>query len=212
MYPSYEKYLVLKRRGLRAAANEVAKMVVEEYNARPDFRFIDQLCADREGHKINYIFWRGIVVPYVKEHLDDSRHALKCLIMTMQNLCSDKDTWESLRWVSKETLLRQYLEYQVGDPWAMGELKRNLRDWLRYTIHEWPSCLLYGADGATLDECDEILAAVREYRELDRGEVASALADDVENKTNQYKQTLANNSVETISGVPDVGESEASKR
>lgn len=192
MYPSYEIYKALKSKGLRVKANELARTVVEEYLANPNPQFIDILCDDREGNKINHIFWRGIIVPYVIPGYENNQHALKCLILTMQNLYSDKETWRTVQWISEYKLLHRYLQTEKNNSWAIGELARNLRSWLIYTIHEWPAGVLYGCDGATIEECDEILTVVSEYRELDSGKEALALADEVEEKTKQYKSRLAN--------------------
>lgn len=59
-------------------------------------------------------------------------------------------------------------------------------------IHEWPAGILYGADGATTDECKEILSVLDEVEELDEVGSHSNLLNDVRTKTQQYIERLDN--------------------
>jgi hypothetical protein len=59
-------------------------------------------------------------------------------------------------------------------------LLKSLLDYLRHASHEWSApIILWGMDGATLDQCDEIMSEVILARELDR-EGAYALSIDGE--------------------------------
>jgi hypothetical protein len=78
-----------------------------------------------------------------------------------------------------------------SDQWAPKRKKDILSQWLAYTIHEWPSGVLYGNDGATLEQCKEIFEAVRELRLLDSESEFASLCSDVEEKTNAYRERLA---------------------
>ncbi len=41
---------------------------------------------------------------------------------------------------------------------------QRLAGYLEYTLHELPDGVLYGADGATEQECDELLALLLEFK------------------------------------------------
>jgi len=63
---------------------------------------------------------------------------------------------------------------------------------LEYTVHEWPSGILYGNDGASIGQCDEILESIKELIRLDNSETIIQLANNVKKKTIQYRIKLAN--------------------
>jgi len=187
-YPSYQEYLALKAKGLRIAANAVAKEVVCEFRETPDERFILHLCEEKDGQRINHILWKGIVFPYVTENLTTQINAMKCLINSIQNLYSDKKCHRLLDFITEYQLIEKLYELVPEDNWARGKRIKSLRAWLQYTIHEWPSGILYGMDGATFEQCDEIQAAAQELKTLDTH--STDFADDVEAKLRDYRKQI----------------------
>lgn len=189
MYPSYDEFLKLKGLGLHKDANQVAKQVVAEYNNSPKPEFIIVICAS-VTHKLNHHLWEGIVVPFVRQEWKHNPAAVKCLIQTIQNLYSAKQCHSSFDWVTEEQLTQHYLEMCPDSEWAISKRQEQLSQWLAYTIHEWPSGVLYGFNSATAEQCDEILETVNELRTLDKNSRYESLCQDVEHKTKQYQETL----------------------
>lgn len=62
-------------------------------------------------------------------------------------------------------LLREAVRVDPGDGAARRRLVRHLANYHEYTLHELPAGVLYGRDGATPGECDELLAGLAEFRE-----------------------------------------------
>ncbi len=191
MYPSYEKFLKLKESGLRQNANQIAPEVVSEFWESPSRDFISILCEVPEHHKINYILWRGIVFQWIKPRIETEAFAIRCLLKTIQNLYGDKEAHKQVGYLTEEDLTRQLFRLEPNNTWAKQQLLTILIRCLEYTIHEWPMGVLYGRDGATLEQCDEILEAVQELRFLDTDGLHYELASDVESKTRAYKLRLA---------------------
>ena len=165
MYLKYRQFLELKGSGLRQEANAKAQEFVAEFWENPNEQFIVDICSETQ-HKLNHHIWSGIVLPHYLSNRSDAR-AIKCLIQVIQNLYSDKRAHEKLDWVSEEELLDRLLEKRPDDRWAISKKSVMLSEWLTYTIHEWPAGVLYGSDGATLKQCDEILKAVSDLRKID---------------------------------------------
>lgn len=188
MYAKYRQFVELKDAGRKQEANAAAEKLVAEFWEDPDDQFIADVCDDTD-HKLNHHIWSGIVLPYYLSNRSDPR-AIKCLIQTIQNLYSDKPSHKRLDWISEEKLVDQLLEKRPDDEWAISKKKDVLSRWLAYTIHEWPSGVLYGVDGATLEQCDEILEAVAELRELDAEAKFASLCKDVAKKTMLYRERL----------------------
>jgi len=191
MYHSYQKYRNLKSKGLRKQANVYALLVIEEYNADPDDNFPFVIINDAKGDKIHYFLFRHIVYPFLKSRIKSDPDAIRCLINVIRNVYQDKDIHKDFDWITEQQLLRRLLFFDPHDKWAKSRVKESIADWLRYTIHEWPWGILYGHNGATLPECREILDAVTELRSLDESSDYKELADEVELKTIQYCNRLA---------------------
>jgi hypothetical protein len=189
MYPSYRRFLELRSSGQREAANAMAEAVVKEFHNSPNEEFIISLCAEI-NRKSNHLLWAGIVLPFVEAGIANNPHAIKCLIQTISNLYSDKVAHARLGWVSEHQLIDQYLGMCPDDSWALARKQETLSQWLRYTIHEWPSGVLYGNDGASIDECSEILAAVDDLRRIDQERRFTDLCDRVESLTRMYRDRL----------------------
>ena len=188
MREKYREFCDLRESGLRKDANRAAQEFVAEYKEKPDASFLSEICESVD-HKINYHIWSGIVLPFYRQDPRDPV-AIKCLIETVQNLYSDKSAHESLNWISEWQLVDQYLELLPEDSWATEKKKSLLAAWLAYSIHEWPSGVLYGKDGATASQCQEILDAVDELQALDREAEYADLCKDVRAKTRLYRDRL----------------------
>lgn len=188
MREKYREFCDLSQSGLRKEANRAAREFVAEYRDKPDPLFVAEIC-ESVGHRINHHIWAGIVLPLYRQDPTDPV-AIKCLIKTVQKLYSDKSAHESLDWVSEHQLVDRYLALLPEDPWAIEKKKSLLADWLAYSIHEWPSGVLYGNDGATASQCQEILGAVDELQELDRKAEYADLCEEVQTKTRLYRDRL----------------------
>ncbi len=190
MYPSYDRFCEFKAKGLRSQAHQLIPSVVQEFRSDPKEAFVIELCKGASGSKINHHLWQEIVLPFAKAGLEDNPVAIQCLILTIQNLYGDKASHEDLNRTTEEQLLRRMLKFDPHNTWARTRLVDWLTGWLRYCIHEWPSGILYGANGATIQESHEILEAVEELRSLDSDMKWRQLADDVAVKTHRYISRL----------------------
>ncbi len=167
----------------------MAEKTVTEYNANPEIEFIFEICAS-VTHKLNHHLWTGIVLPYLQEEVPHNPAAVKCLIQTIQNLYSSKEAHSNFDWVTEGELLECYLRMCPEDEWAISKAIEQRSRWLAYTIHEWPLGVLYGNNGATIEQCNEIIEAVSQLRLLDKESSYELLCKDIEDKTIQYQEQL----------------------
>lgn len=196
MYAAYANYKDLQKKGLRAQANAKALEVIEQYHADPCPDFAGFLVAEAHGGILHFELFRHIVYPVLKErYAAEDPRAIELLINTIQNVYRDREIHSELGDVSELGLLRQLLVLEPQNAWARSRYLHEMVTWLRYTIHEWPAGVLYGIDGAQSDECDEILAAVEEVKELDTASEYSSLLEEVKSKTIEYKRRLANKGI-----------------
>jgi hypothetical protein len=67
---------------------------------------------------------------------------------------------------------------------------KSLLDFFCYASHEWPAGILWGSDGAILDQCNEIMSEVTLARGLDRECAYASSIDEFESKLKQYQERL----------------------
>jgi len=75
-----------------------------------------------------------------------------------------------------EDVRRDYLNYLVGQ--------------LGHAVHEWPAGILWGMDGATLAQCDELAETVRLARKLDTTGQHVDFLNDFDDKLTAYRKRL----------------------
>jgi hypothetical protein len=72
------------------------------------------------------------------------------------------DLPEELR--TAEGLLQEALRVESTDVKARRQLVERLARYLAYTLHELPAGVLYGHDGATVEECGLLLSSLDDFR------------------------------------------------
>ena len=187
----YNEFLQQKVSGPKPKARALADAVIEMYRDCPDLEFVYTIC-DQCENKIDFFIWKEIVYPELAARMLDDPRAVRGMIQTIQNLYSSKHEWNSLQWVTEYQLVANLLKMVPDDPWAQERRENCLVAELEHAIHEWPSGILYGMNGATTEQCEEILDMVVELRDFDTDGRIIAFCDDVEEKTRQYMSRLDN--------------------
>ena len=90
--------------------------------------------------------------------------------------------------LTEHSLLETALEHDPDDEVARRKLLDLLVSRLNYTLHELPTGVLYGQDGATVDQCREMLGELDDFNHhANRLGVADNYADLVANCRFHYK-------------------------
>lgn len=184
---TYDEYVSAHKMGIRERTNELAKKVVLEWEKSKSNELAYQIVREKIGHRVNHILFSGIVFPVIQFGIQrDEINAIRMAIECIQNIYSDKRLWKELGNVTEISLLHKYLELMPNDQWAKMKYLDAMAEWFRYCKHEWPSGILYGHDGATIEECGIILKSIDEARTVDTEGMLSDLLDDIEVKTQAY--------------------------
>lgn len=102
-------------------------------------------------------------IAHLYYHLDNSREWRK---------------WFETNNLTPWTLLEEALRREPTNDAARQELILVMAGWLNYAIHEVPSGVLYGVNGASIDECQELLDVLDQFRALTRASGALELWED----------------------------------
>lgn len=108
----------------------------------------------------------------------------------IQNIYQISKLHEELNYITDVQLYRKCFELNSEDNEVKSLLLQNIVQWLEYCIHECPSGILYGNDGATFEQCQEIREEVKFAKKLYTYKKYSNFFSSFENKLTQYESML----------------------
>ncbi|RCJ17389.1 hypothetical protein A6770_34080 [Nostoc minutum NIES-26] len=143
------------------------------------------------SYKIRYELYEGVVFPALLSGYE--KHdpwSVLWLARTAQNFYKVKHLHEQINFKTDYELLK---ECYLLDPSNAGLHKVLLSiqiRWLQYCIHEYPIGILYGINGATIDQCQEILSEIEFVKELDTQKTQEGFLNEVQSKVLEYLNRL----------------------
>lgn len=163
----------------------IASFVDNDDRARWTRWFLD---THPYGERIRHELYTEVIFPVLKAGYEvGDAWSLYWLAGTSQNLYFFGQMWRE----SDVTLLQRALEIDPGHEQARLELIRAYIRWFAYAGHEWPSAILVGNDGASIEDCDAYLSRVADARSLGPDAKQIALLDDFAAKLKGYRARLA---------------------
>lgn len=119
-----------------------------------------------KGVTIRQPLFKYILYPGLSELVERGNlEAIKILIQLDQHLIS----YPGYKWNCKYTaisLLRKGREISSNDRELLEAYEGKTRNYIKYTLHELPAGVLYDMDGASIEQCDELLAMTDEYESI----------------------------------------------
>ena len=144
------------------------------------------------GHKIRHEIYRELIFPLLlRGFQNDDAWSLYQLSRTIQNVYDVEEFWQQIGYATDLDLLKQSYLLSPADAVRRELLHRTIQ-WFDYCQHEWPSGILFGNDGASPDQCRQILAEASWARGLDEERNYAVYLADFESKVRQHQQRLAN--------------------
>ena len=151
----------------------------------------DYLAAEGPARPVRHELYQHVMFPSLLDGLSRSEPwSLWGLAHTAQNLYRSDNLWKQVAYMTAQGFLDQLLVQCPDDDRARKALLSELIAGMRHAVHEWPSGILYGHNGATLYECAHIVRDVAKARELDREWKYSTFLKDFECKLREYMDRL----------------------
>jgi hypothetical protein len=187
----YQKFVALKEIGKKTEANTALEEFIASFHTPEEKQewAWDFLEHGEYGHKIRHELYTEVIFPVLLEgyRRNDAR-SLFFLAKTAQNLYADRSLLSQVDNKGEYQLLREADALTPTEEIRHALLRWDL-NWFGHCEHEYPTGILYGSDGATLAECEEILQEVEFARTLDDGTHATYLQE-FEAKVREYRQRL----------------------
>jgi hypothetical protein len=181
------QYLAAEGRGDRRAALPVLSEFVAQLRAGPKRElaewaasFCRRVLDEGEPMPLRHPLFIGVLVPFLKDGLKEKApHTARWSAAVTQHLYSDQATWREFDFLTERDLLERALEHDPADVRASHRLLGVMWAQLRYASHEVPLGILHGPNGASFDECGQLLA------DLDRMGALAAAAGELEERRPQ---------------------------
>ena len=189
----YEQFISLKEMGRRAEAKVVLDEFIASFQSFGEKAVWVRAFLERQEFedKIRHEIYEQLVFPVLLEgYSRKDVWSVFNLAKTSQNLYAAKSLHAVVEFRSEFQFLIEAYELEPTEQVRKYLLDRQIRGF-HYSQHEWPAGILYGSNGASLDECDEILQEVTAARILDRENVRSLFLTEFEAKVKEYKSRLS---------------------
>ena len=193
----YEEYARLLAAGCRKEAAVVLRAFIQAFNS---FSEREQwtgafLRTHAFGAKIRHELYAEVIFPVL---LAGSKRkdawSLYWLAGTSQNLYGARQLHEQVGFKDATQLLKDAFAVDPNSISVRLALLDSLLSRFAHAAHEWPRGILWGMDGATLEQCNELMREVSLARELDGDRSRATLIDEFERKLHQYRGLLISRS------------------
>lgn len=183
---------MLQSCGKKAEAKVAINQFIQSFQSFEEKRsFSEWFFSNDFGKMVRHELYESVIFPVL---LDGYRKkepwSIRMLAKTAQNLYEAKFLWEQVEHATTLGLLKEYVKLCPNDSSARQDLLEEMTRVFRHCEHEWPSGILYGMDGATDDECLELLSAISEARDLDIERKFAAYFDEFETKLKSYRARI----------------------
>ena len=170
----WRQYRELENGGDRAAMlSALAAFVPRIEGAPSDIRqtWIDECLRassdPNDGFRIRAPLFQRVLFPELKtRYLAGDAASARALAGLSQELYRYAAGWAELGWPGEVDLWKEAYRRDPTSDLARAKLLASTARFIQYTLHELPAGVLYGTDGATVEQCDDLLVELEFFRGL----------------------------------------------
>ncbi len=189
----YQEFQRLLAEGRRPEASSALQRFIASFTPDDDRRaWVRSFLESGDfGHRIRHELYEHLIFPVL---LDGYRRSevwsTFWLAKTAQNLYASAALHAQIEYRSEQQLLREAYELEPENAGIRKSLLGALLRWFAYCQHEWPTGILFGVDGATPEECKQLLEEVSFARTLDVDAENEPFLREFEQRIRNYQQRL----------------------
>ena len=191
-FHKFEDYL---EKGLKKEASRSLRAFISSVESQKEaevwvWEYLPKLSKNRHSRGRHELF-HEIVFSVLKAGYDDGDFKSTLWLGRLsQNLYQAKKLHVQLGYVTELGFYNQAYALEPENDEVRVLLLDSIVSWLQYTEHEWPSGILYGNNGATLEQCDEIALEVQRALSMDKEHQYSEFIKQYNKKLCQYRVRL----------------------
>lgn len=191
----YREFKELEEKGLKKQASKALRVFISSFENEQEKEewvreYLPKLQTNRHSRIRHEIFYE-LVYPILKAGYKNNDFASTLWLGKLaQNFYQARQLHEELNWASELSLYKKSYEIDPGNDEARLLLLKAIVSWLEYSEHEWPSGILYGNNGATIEQCDEISSEVQRVLKLDKENAYNEFIKQYVKKLSEYRARL----------------------
>jgi hypothetical protein len=191
----YQEFKEFEEKGLKEKATNSIRTFISSFQSIEEkkqwvWEFLSGLDTDQH-FRIRHEIFHELVYPVLKAGYDNKDlYSTLWLGKLSQNIYRSRQLHEELGWVTEMELYNKSYDIDPENNEVRILLLKAIISWLEYTAHEWPNGILYGNDGASIAECDEIYAEVQRVLQLDTEKIYSEFIQQYTEKLDIYRNRL----------------------
>ena len=189
----YEQFKELEARGLRKQAKAALHDFVHSCENDEERRAWTEkyLTDEMPKHRVRHELFEHIIFPVLlAEYHQQNTWATLWLAKLIQNLYNARFLHEAVGYKTENQLLRECFTWDSTNQEVRKLLLRSQIRWSEFCDHEYPSGILYGMNGATLEDCQVLHKEVEFTRNLDDANSYTAYLQEFEEKLDEYEARL----------------------
>lgn len=191
----YNEFIRFQEKGLKKQATESVRAFISSFMDDKEVQdwvwsYLPELKTNQHS-RIRHETFVELVYPVLNRGYQAEEYKPTLWLgKLIQNIYQAPKLHEELNHITDNQLYRKCFKLNSEDNEVRSLLLQNIVQWLDYCIHEWPSGILYGNDGATLKQCQEIREEVEFAKKLDANKEYSDFFSDFEDMLIQYESRL----------------------
>jgi len=191
-FHKFEEYL---DKGLKKQASGSVRAFISSLESEEEvyawvWEYLPRLDKNRHS-RIRHELFQEVIFPVLKAGYE--KGDFKCTLWLgklSQNLYQSQKLHEELNWETELGFYNKAYDIAPDNDEVRLLLLNSIVSWLQYTEHEWPSGILYGNNGATPEQCNEIAVEVQRVLSMDKEHKYSEFIKQYNKKLCQYRARL----------------------
>ncbi|OUS27405.1 hypothetical protein A9Q99_15535 [Gammaproteobacteria bacterium 45_16_T64] len=191
-YENFEKSL---NAGLKKEASKFVAFFVESFEGQDEIEswvwdYLPSLEKNRHSC-IRHELFINLVYPTLKNGFESNDfRSTMWLGKLVQNVYQAQDVFEELGSLVEMDFYRKCYDIDPANSEGNKLLLNSIINWFSHCEHEWPFGILYGNDGATVDQCKDIRAEAEFASSLARNSNDKDFIVQFMDKLVQYEERL----------------------
>ena len=192
LYKQYKQYEAL---GLKDKAKMAVNEFIKSFQSEKEKeewvnKNFDNLETNRHSRIRHEIFEEIIFPVLMKQYQERNLNGMLRLAQSIQNLYSCEALHQKTGYLTEGQICKDaFTLFPSSDEARRMYLKTKIK-YFEYSIHEWPSGILWGNDGASLEEVKELEKSLKETSSLDKEGNHKSFLEDYEEKLKIYRDRV----------------------
>lgn len=193
----FAKFELVRERGRKSDTKQAVSEFIEgfeNFQQKSEWtkRYLDEVIAAKEYvPRIRFEVYSQVVFPVLAEGAArDDVWSWLWIYRTSQNFWEGETSFAKDFAEPEEGILGRLSRLAPDNETVRTEHLNHIISHLDHCIHEWPAGVLYGMNGATLEQCEDLHEAVAMARNLDGQKQYEEFLADFETKLSAYQDRL----------------------